>query len=211
MIRVDTVPLYLKVPFLAYGYAAGALTYAAVRLIRKTCEIKVVGTVPKVNDAVVYCLWHENLAPYFVAFEGLKGQVWMNHPAWYMKPIHVLLELGGVSHLCLGSTGNSGREALAAVIAHLKAGRCTTIACDGPAGPLHDLKPGVWLMGRDGDVPIVPLGFSCSRALRLRGWDRKVIPLPFSEITIRYGEPIYANDAEMAAQKEEIARRLSNA
>lgn len=211
MIRVDTVPWYLKVPFLAYGYGAGALAYATVRLIRKTCEIEVLGNVPRPEEPVVYSLWHENLAPLFVAFDGLKGQVWMNHPAWYMKPIHVLLALGGVSRLCLGSTGNGGREALASVIAHLNEGRSTTIACDGPAGPFHDLKPGVWLMGKGADVPIVPLAFSCSRALRLGGWDRKVIPLPFSKITIRYGEPIRATEPEMEAQKREIARCLSDA
>ena len=64
-------------------------------------------------------------------------------------------------------------------------------------------------MSRDAGIPIVPLSFSCSRALRLGGWDRKVIPAPFSVITMRYGAPIQASDDDMVAQKAEIARQLS--
>lgn len=209
MLRVDTIPWYLKAPFLAFGHGTFALTDASVRSIRATCTIRTEGNLPDPSKPYVYCLWHENLVPLFVAFDRLKDQVWMNHPAWYMKPIHLLLLRNGVSHLCLGSTGNGGREALAQVIGHLKQGRSTSIACDGPAGPYHDLKPGGWLMSRDANIPVIPLGFSCSRSIRLRGWDRKVIPLPSSTITVRYGTPILASDDDMLAQKAEIAKQLS--
>jgi lysophospholipid acyltransferase (LPLAT)-like uncharacterized protein len=42
-------------------------------------------------------------------------------------------------------------------------------------------------------VPIVPLRFTLSRALELPTWDRKRLPLPFSTIRVRFGEPIYVD------------------
>jgi lysophospholipid acyltransferase (LPLAT)-like uncharacterized protein len=115
----------------------------------------------------------------------------MNHPAWYMKPIHVLLKLTGVKHICLGSTGNSGKEALVNVISYLRQRYNTSVACDGPAGPAYDLKPGALVMSRDTGVPVIPLRFECSSFFRLGGWDRKILPLPFSEIVVRVGPAVF--------------------
>ncbi|MDB5283411.1 MAG: hypothetical protein JWO06_2486 [Bacteroidota bacterium] len=118
----------------------------------------------------------------------------MNHPAWYMKPVHVLLKLTGVSKLCLGSSGNSGKEALADVITYLKQGYSTTIACDGPAGPNHVLKPGVLLMSRDAGIPVIALRFTCSSFFRLGKWDKKFVPMPFSQIVVEASPPVFVTN-----------------
>ena len=58
---------------------------------------------------------------YFVA--GLpyaKPYVWMNHPAWYMKGIHLYLRLMGVRALVMGSSGHGGRRALEGVVTWLQ-------------------------------------------------------------------------------------------
>jgi lysophospholipid acyltransferase (LPLAT)-like uncharacterized protein len=133
----------------------------------------------------------------------------MNHPAWYMKPVHVMLYLTGVEHICLGSSGHSGKAALENVIRYLKQGYSTTIASDGPAGPPQQLKPGVLLMSRDAGVPVVPLRFSCSRTYRLGGWDRKFVPRLFSEITVTIGEPIYVSEANIEASADAIKKHLT--
>src|SRR3954464_10880999 len=142
MLRVDNIPWHLKPFFLAYGYSIGMLMFLWARLIKATCTIKFAGAALPKDAAVVYCIWHHDLLPYFAVFSKGNKQVWMNHPAWYMKPVHVLLHLTGVEHICLGSSGNSGKEALANVTSYLKQGYSTTIASDGPAGPPQELKPG---------------------------------------------------------------------
>jgi lysophospholipid acyltransferase (LPLAT)-like uncharacterized protein len=147
---------------------------------------------------------------YFAAFSSVKKQVWMNHPAWYMKPVHVLLRLTGVEHICLGSSGNGGKEALENVIMYLNEGFSTTIASDGPAGPPAILKPGVLWMSRDAGVPVVPLRFSCSHASRAAGWDRKNIPGLFSKITVHVGESIFVNEANLADSADAITRHLND-
>lgn len=207
MLRVDNVPWYLKPLFLSFGYGGGLFFYIYCGLIHLTCRIRFVGA-PLPEQPVIYCIWHQDLVLYFGVFHTVKRQVWMNHPAWYMKPVHVLLRWTGVEHICPGSSGNSGREALENVIGYLKQGYSTTIASDGPAGPPQVLKPGVIWMSRDAQVPVVPLHFSSSSGRRLGGWDRKFLPRLFSEITVNVGEPIYVNERNMEASGLAISQHL---
>ena len=209
MLRVDNIPRYLKPFFLLFGYILGLLFYLNSRMIYATCKIKFTGVPMPKNTAVVYCIWHKDLVLYFGVFNKVNKQVWMNHPAWYMKPVHVLLHLTGVEHICLGSSGNSGKAALENVIGYLKQGYSTTIASDGPAGPPQELKPGVVLMSRDANIPVLPLRFSCSKAYRLGGWDKKIIPVPFSEIIVTVGEPIQVNETNLYASSLAIAKHLN--
>jgi lysophospholipid acyltransferase (LPLAT)-like uncharacterized protein len=196
MLRVDTVPFYLKPFFWIYGYGAGLLMYFYVYLIYITTRINYIGT-PLPKTPAIFCIWHQDLIPYFEVFNHVERQVWMNHPAWYMKPVHVMMYLTGISHICLGSTGNGGKDALDRVVEYIKQGYSTTIASDGPAGPAHVLKPGVLWMSRDAGVPVVPLRFICTPSSRAMGWDSKVIPGLFTTITLEVGKPIYVNESNI--------------
>jgi lysophospholipid acyltransferase (LPLAT)-like uncharacterized protein len=207
MLRVDTVPWYIRPFFLFFGYSAGLLLYLYCRLLTLTCWIKYTGG-PLPAGPAIYCIWHTDLVLYFGVFSRVKKQVWMNHPAWYMKPVHVLLHLTGVEHICLGSSGNSGKAALENVISHLKQGYSTAIASDGPAGPPMVLKPGALWMSRDAGIPVVPLRFSGSRGGHLGGWDRKFVPFLFSEITVDVGQSIYVNEDNLESSTAIITNHL---
>ncbi len=210
MLRVDNIPWYVKPFFLFYGYSAGILLFGYLWLMHATCKIKFTGEPLPKNSAAVYCIWHTDLVFYFIVFPKVKRQVWMNHPAWYMKPIHVLLNLTGVEHICLGSSGNSGKIALEKVIGYLKHGYSTAIASDGPAGPAKELKSGVLFMSRDAQVPVIPLRFSCSRSYRLGGWDRKFIPHLFSEITVVVGEAVQVKKDNLEISTTTITTHLND-
>ena len=209
MVRVDTVPLLLRPFFFLFGWSLGFLLYAYTWLIYHTCRISFTGADIRAQPNYILCIWHESLAPLFAVFPDMKNQAWMNHPAWFMKPVHILLKLKGMKRLCLGSTGNSGKEALAAVNGFLKAGLSSSIAIDGPAGPLHQLKPGVLLMSRDTGTPVIPLRFICSRTTRLGGWDKKVVPLPFSTIEVQAGGPVWVNAENMDSSAGQITSWLN--
>ena len=164
---------------------------------------------PTSETAVAYCIWHKDLALYFSVFNKVDKQAWLNHPAWYMKPIHVMLHLTGVEHICLGSSGNNGRAAFENVMGYLKQGYSTMVAVDGPAGPAYQLKPGILWMSRDAQIPVVPLRFTCRRGLRLGGWDKKFVPFLFSEITVTVGEGIHVNENNLDASSAAIERFLN--
>lgn len=174
-----------------------------------TCRIRYEGEDLRSHPHYILCIWHDTLVPFFSVFVNMDDQIWMNHPAWYMKPIHVLLKLTGVKQICLGSSGNSGKVALTNVINLLKQGYSTTVAIDGPAGPNHILKPGVLLMSLDTGVPVIPLRFECSRSFRLGGWDKKIVPLPFSTIIVKVGTPIYVREENFEKSKQAVTERLN--
>ena len=62
---------------------------------------------------------------------------------------------------------------------------------DGPFGPAHVAKPGALIIARESGLPIQPWAFDLHPSLRLTGrWDRMLLPLPFSRIRVRLGEPM---------------------
>jgi lysophospholipid acyltransferase (LPLAT)-like uncharacterized protein len=87
-------------------------------------------------------------------------------------------------HPVRGSSSNLGREAARMLIEKMKDGNDVGITPDGPRGPMYVVEPGVLVVTRRNNAPLVLLGAEFSRAWRLRSWDRFYIPWPFSRITM---------------------------
>jgi lysophospholipid acyltransferase (LPLAT)-like uncharacterized protein len=209
-LRVDEVPLWLAPPFHAFGYGGGALFQALLELLRTTCTIErapAQRAVPRIE-----CLWHEHLPAYMATYlpprDGLR-YVWMNHPIWYMRPVHVVLGWNGVERLYLGSSGHGGQAALDSVVAALAEGYSTALAVDGPAGPAREAKRGALDMALRSGLPVVAIRFRYERAVRLGGWDRKWCPRPGSRIVVSESEPLYVNAENHEAQRMRLTAALS--
>lgn len=215
-IRVDTVPLALK-PFLSlYGYAVGYALFAYYAVQRTTLTIEIIGTdnlTPQRN--YIFCHWHGAVplalqcsVPDLPSPLTARSHAWMQHPLWYMKPIHVLLGLIGVRRIVLGSTGHGGRRAADELAGLLRAGYSTVVLPDGPAGPRQTLKRGVLHLAAESGVPIVPLRLDASRSISMPTWDRKELPIPFSAIRLRIGRPIAIRTDDFERAVEPLALAL---
>lgn len=189
---MDDVPWLLRPIFLSAGWILGLAIYFYIVLIRRTCAIKVERDDSLEADAdYIYCFWHEAVYPYFCSFPRSRYQIVINHPLWYMKPIHVALRLMGTTRLILGSAGYSGAAAAKELAEALRRGCSTSIAVDGPYGPAKRAKKGVVALALRGGVPLVPVRCEVEGGFRLGGWDRKIIPVPFrTRILVRMGAPI---------------------
>lgn len=84
-----------------------------------------------------------------------------------------------------GSSSNFGREAGRALIEVMRAGHDTGITPDGPRGPMYVVEPGVLVVTRRNNAPMVLIGAEFTSAWRLKSWDRFYIPLPFSRVIMR--------------------------
>jgi lysophospholipid acyltransferase (LPLAT)-like uncharacterized protein len=190
--RVDTVPAPIRPLFLLAAWACGLAMYLYYILCRFTSRISVEG--PGNHDLrqhAIFCFWHESWLAYFVVYlRYCSPHALLSHPAAYMKPIHNMLRLMGLKRLVLGSSGNDGKRAANEIARLVKHGFSTTISPDGPAGPAKVLKKGVLHIALQSEVPIVPLTISASHFIRLRGWDAKYLPLPFSHIRVTVHLPI---------------------
>ena len=210
--RVDNLPFLLRLPVAVYGAAVAIAVRILLLVVRATCRISVEGHAPE--GPVIYGFWHDRLLLYFMVFcRGQGRQVWMNHPLWYMKPVHfTLLRFMNVERLALGSTGERGREALDQVVGALREGLSTTITPDGPGGPQYLVKPGVLVMSRSSRAPIVGIQFSVSRSFRLPSWDHKIVPMPFARIVVRYSDAVVpTRGTARASALSDIAEALGPA
>lgn len=126
-----------------------------------------------------------------------------------MKPIHLLLFFIGNKKLALGSSGNSGKEALQIVVEHLKMGYNTAINPDGPAGPLKELKQGVLDMSAESGVEVVPFKIVTPISWTLKfTWDEKRIPMPFSKIIVEYGNPVKVTKENYSEAREQLISQM---
>lgn len=214
--RVDTVPFFLRPFFYLYGYGFGLLLYVFCAVQRLTINVQVEG---RDNLAAgfnyIFCHWHESTGlslqcsiPHLPSFLRDRPQVWMQHPAWHMKPIHVLLRLIGVKRIILGSSGHDGRKAANELVGYLQSGCSTVLLPDGPSGPPKVLKKGILHIAYQSRVAIVPMRLTASRFLIIKTWDRKRIPVPFSRVRIYIGRPITVSERTLNHAEQKLCGDL---
>jgi lysophospholipid acyltransferase (LPLAT)-like uncharacterized protein len=189
------------------------LVYFLAALVHYTSTISYEGeeniSNPKQN--FIFCHWHQHIPFYFAVFlKPLKTQVWMNHPLWIMKPVHLFLSFVGIKKLIMGSSGNDGKKALNELTEEIKKGASTFIFPDGPAGPAGEIKSGIIDLAHATGVPIIPMEYKHTWFVRLNTWDQKKIPLPFSKISVIYHPPIYVNDGNKNEAKLKLELALNN-
>jgi lysophospholipid acyltransferase (LPLAT)-like uncharacterized protein len=86
-----------------------------------------------------------------------------------------------------GSTSRGGASAIRAAVRGVARGRSPALAVDGPRGPWHVPQVGALRIAAETGSPLLFVVAHAHRAVRVRSWDRLVIPLPFSRVTVGYG------------------------
>lgn len=97
-----------------------------------------------------------------------------------------------------GSSGEGrkgGASALGQLIRHCEQGHPAVIAVDGPKGPRGKVQKGAAMLSQKTGIPILPVVLVARRRILIaKAWDRMQLPLPFSRLDCRFGEPIYAGE-----------------
>lgn len=71
------------------------------------------------------------------------------------------------------------------------------LACDGPLGPQHYPKDFAFVLAEMTKRQIVPITVEAKHAIVLfKRWDKFRIPLPFTKIKIRFGQPLSVAKAD---------------
>jgi lysophospholipid acyltransferase (LPLAT)-like uncharacterized protein len=91
------------------------------------------------------------------------------------------------------------------MLAKAREGFDLAITPDGPRGPAESVQRGIFFLSEKSRSPIVPIGVAAHPARRLSSWDRFVVPLPFSRVSVVFGEPI---DPDVRVPFDEKARAL---
>lgn len=109
-----------------------------------------------------------------------------------------------------GSSTRGGVSALKGMLRLAKDGWRPSIAVDGPKGPYHKVKPGIFEISKLTGLEIFPLTVECDRAhVFHKAWNKTFLPLPFANVVCVAGQPLPpvsrgddAHNPELAAQLE---------
>lgn len=164
-----------------------ALLRAWGRTLRFEADAETETRLSKSDVPIAFVLWHNRL---FLSPEifrryrrrrPLYGLVSASKDGAWLAAFYRMIGLRPVR----GSSSNFGREAGRALIELMRAGNDIGITPDGPRGPMYAVEPGVLVVTRRNNAPMILLGAEFGPALRLRSWDRFYVPWPFSRIKMR--------------------------
>jgi hypothetical protein len=163
---------------------------------------------------VIVAVWHQRILPglaYVTKFRNFKPIIMISQSRDGDLAARLAERLGLVP--VRGSSSRGGATALAAILGALKKNPAVIHIVDGPQGPKGVVKPGLISMAQISGAVILPLIVSARKAWILGSWDRFLVPKPFTEVTIEWGQPLAVpRDLNLSGNeelREEIERRLS--
>jgi lysophospholipid acyltransferase (LPLAT)-like uncharacterized protein len=211
--RVSTRRLTI-VRRLIYALAT-PLLLGLIRLWWASCRVvRVVGAehleqALAAHGSLLPCYWHQHelfcgryllqqralgLVPGFLISPSVDGEV----------PAKIAARLG--ARVIRGSSTRTGARALRDYYRLLvDEGVSPVITPDGPTGPRFCFKPGALLLAQLSGRPLLPMAYAASRAWSF-GWDRFVLPWPFSRIVIAVGAPVRVEREVQLADEAQSAR-----
>jgi len=105
-----------------------------------------------------------------------------------------------------GSSSRGGKEALRELLNRFRNRSLAAHAVDGPQGPKGVVKAGIIELARLSGATVLPVYISMSHAWKMNGWDRFLVPKPFSRVRLRCGRP-FAVPPRMDEEAFEACRR----
>lgn len=137
-----------------------------------------------VGAPCVVAFWHGEQVPMVALHRrlGLTGMASLSRDGELLARVLAALGYGVVR----GSSSRGAVAAFRAAEAVLRAGGRPALAVDGPRGPRGTVHGGAEALATATGAPVV-FGIARGRGLRLRTWDRMLIPWPFARVTVRYG------------------------
>ncbi len=193
----------------------GWLSSALLRLLGVTWRVEVLGRDPRVvtgsaaaRDAHLAALLHESLLVSAWVFRDLGYCVAVSRSR-DGSLVSATLRALGYADPARGSSSRGGSTALLGLLRQLEAGTTVAMLVDGPRGPAGVAKPGIAALARHSATPIQPVALAARPALRLRSWDRSLLPLPFARVVCAYGEPLAPPAEADKAREDALAGQVS--
>jgi lysophospholipid acyltransferase (LPLAT)-like uncharacterized protein len=154
----------------------------------------------------IAAIWHSRILMFSYLYKGWPASILVSRSD-DGEIIARILQRQGFETI-RGSTNKGGRRALGTLIRRMKAGGSAVIIPDGPQGPRFRVQPGIILLAQKTGVPIYPLSYSAKHAKIFASWDRFMLPRPFTQCAVVYGNPLSVPADADDAEREACRRRL---
>ena len=125
----------------------------------------------------------------------------------------VIRKFGGATSK--GSSTRGGGGALKGLIRLVrKEGRNSSMAVDGPKGPIFEVKSGIFELAKLTKATIVPVGIASEpHFVFQKSWNKARLPKPFAKIVIYFHKPLDLNleNVKDAANAKALGNAIANA
>ncbi len=97
-----------------------------------------------------------------------------------------------------GSSHRGGVAGLLALMKKVAEGYSSTIAVDGPRGPIYKVKEGITAVSEKCKRPIVPVkAFPKRKHVFEKSWNKATLPMPFTKIILVLGKIDFYSTQEL--------------
>ena len=164
----------------------------------------------KKNESFIYAFWHDQLLMCPLTWQSrIEIKVLISKHRDGDIIAKLISNLGfkairGSTHKSGKTRNKGGLLSARQMIKSLKKGISIGISPDGPKGPRHKVSDGILSISRLSNSPILPVGIGFKKKWVLSTWDKFIIPKPFNQITIIWGEPL------PALKNEKNTKRIKN-
>lgn len=119
----------------------------------------------------------------------------------------LLMRLGG--RASRGSTSKGAVSALKGLIKLLRKGNVTSVAVDGPRGPIYKAKPGVFELSRLANARVHTMTAEATKSKVFENsWNKAKLPKPFGTIIICIGDHSLEVNKNQSAKDPKLAETL---
>ena len=188
--------MFKRLKFIIYTRPFIFCVYYFIRIYSMTLRLRVENEnrwqdLRAQDTPVLLCAWHQQ---FFSAIYHFKSYSKFN-PGLMISQSKDGDLISGVAnrsgwHTPRGSSSRGGKQAMGAMITHLKTHGFGAQILDGPTGPIGRVKAGVIKMALEADAVVIPLYTSAEKAWFFNSWDRFMLPKPFSQVFITFGQEI---------------------
>lgn len=102
-----------------------------------------------------------------------------------------------------------GSEAFRGGLKWVEDGNVLAITPDGPRGPARRMTEGAVMLAQLSGRPVLMLGMASKPCIRLKTWDRMIVPLPFSRLVLVWAEPFVETTKDTGAETGAWEARLN--
>ena len=173
----------------------------------KIAEENTLTGLKKNNKGIIFAFWHGH--------QFMPVYYYRNKNCWTMTSksrdgeLQTKIIEGLGYRTVRGSSTKDGASALASLLKNAGSEADYAAAVDGPRGPYHEVKPGIFYVAQKTGKPILPLGVAVrDRHVFSKSWDKYIFPRPFTKCVILCGNPVWV-DGKM--EVEQISNILKSA
>lgn len=194
------------------------LCLATMRWTRE--EMPRVEAVWAAGGGVIVCFWHGRIGLSPACWERGRAQepralISLSADGQFiasaMERIGFPAIRGSAAKTASAAKAKGGAQAFRDALKWLKGGGGLAITPDGPRGPAREMTLGVTTLAAMSGAPVMLVGLSCKPAIRLKSWDKGMIPLPFARGAIVWDGPFHVSRSSDANEIGHITDALGAA